>query len=198
MKQKIVTAVGAVHEWWIDHLWIDLVLVVLVTGAHGLVVALTGRFDVLGWLPATDRRGVYSAAAIVISLVAALSGVAVGQTGSAKGSRIAHIKREAGDQLAATWRSIYRGALTAALIAVMALALDSTARHPQGYNGNVARWAFEFGLGLAIMKFLRLSTLFHATLLGAARDDADDDNRLAEAPTFDEDWFDRQRERAGL
>ena len=77
--------------------------------AHLALVVFTGKFDVLGWASGSDRRAVYSAAAVVVSVIGTLSGIAVGQLGSSKGDRTSALKRDAGRKLAASWRSIFRG-----------------------------------------------------------------------------------------
>lgn len=50
--------VRPIREFWIDHRWMDLFIAGFVVGIHALVVWLTGRFDLLSWSEASDRRGV--------------------------------------------------------------------------------------------------------------------------------------------
>lgn len=173
------------YDWWIDHRWADLAAAILIAGGYGLVVWRTGRFDVLAWLLPGDRRSLYSAFAVVISLTGAMSSVAVSQLASAKGPRAMALKKGAGDDLAKSWRSIYVGAMGAALLAVLALALDST-QQPQalGYNAVVARWAFLMGLSLGIMKFSRLTALFQPVITSSVKDDAESDE-VEEAPALE-------------
>lgn len=197
--QHAAEARDGVREWYLSHRWFDLTAAVVATTVYAVIVWWSGRFDVLAWSPAADRRTVYTATAVVISLVGALSGVAVGQVGSAKGPRMAYLKRHAGGELAASWRGIYRGVLLAALLALTALVLDRSVPGEGDHNAVVARWAFLFGLALALTKFARLSALFHDTILGAAQDDASaSEPDVLPAPVFDEEWFKQQSQSTSL
>lgn len=173
------------YDWWIEHRWADLAVAFLVTGGYGFVVWRTGRFDMLAWLLPGDRRGLYSAFAVVISLTGAMSSVAVSQLASAKGPRAMALKKGAGDDLAKSWRSIYVGAMGAALLAVLALALDSTQQPPAaGHNAAVARWVFLIGLSLGIMKFSRLTALFQPVITSSVKDDAES-GEVEESPALE-------------
>lgn len=177
--------IAPVREFWIDQRWTDLLVATIVVGVHGAVVWRTGRFDLLNWVDASDRRGVYSAFAVVVSLTGALSGVAVSQLGSAKGPRAKALKRDVGRDLARSWRSIYVGSMGAALLALVALALDSTkaipaGQTPVGYNATVAQWTFEFAVVFAIVRFARLTTIFEPMISALAKDDIDPDEEALE------------------
>lgn len=173
-QQRRVTA--PVHEFWIDHRWTDLAIAAVVVGIHGIVVWRTGRYDLLSWVEASDRRGAYSAFAVVVSLTGAFGGVAISQLGSAKGPRAKALKKQVGTDLARSWRAIYVGSLGAALIAILALLLDSTTPGP-GHNTAVARWAFEFAVAFAVMRFARVAALFEPMITAFAKDDADPDEK---------------------
>lgn len=165
---------GNIYDWWIDHRWADLLVTGATVGAYGLIVWKTGRFDVLDWLTPGDRRGLYGAFAVVVSLTGAMSGVAVSQLASAKGPRAMALKKFGGNELARSWRSIYSGAMAAALLAVLALALDGTQAPPQaGYNAVVAQWSFLVGLVLGVVKFGRLTALFQPVITSSVKDDAE-------------------------
>lgn len=170
-----------VHDWWISHRWSDLGISTIAVGVYGAAIWYWGRYDVLSWLSAADRRGLYSAFAVVVSLTGALSGVAVAQLASAKGPRAMALKKAAGDELAKSWRSIYAGAMGAALLAVLALALDASQPSPVGHNALVARWAFLFGLALGVVKFSRLTALFQPVITASVKDDSESDD-VEEAP----------------
>lgn len=91
------------------------------------------------------------------------------------------LKKAAGDELAKSWRSIYAGAMGAALLAVLALALDASQPSPVGHNALVARWAFLFGLALGVVKFSRLTALFQPVITASVKDDSESDD-VEEAP----------------
>jgi uncharacterized membrane protein len=174
-----------IHDWWIDHRWADLLVTALVVGGYGIVVWRTGRFDMLGWLTPSDRRGLYGAFAVVVSLTGAMSSVAVGQLASAKGPRATTLKKAGGPELAKSWRSIYVGAMGAALLALLALALDSTQSVPAaGHAAVIARWSFLVGLVLATTKFARLTALFQPVITASVKDDAESDD-VDEAPALE-------------
>lgn len=172
------------HDWWIDHRWADLTVTGIVVGAYALIVWRTGRFDVLGWLGPGDRRSLYSAFAVVVSLTGTMSSVAVSQLASAKGPRAMALKKVAGSELAKSWRSIYMGAMGAALLALLALCLDGTqGANDSGHNAAVAQWAFLTGLAVGIMKFLRLVALFQPVITSSVKDDAEsEESEEAPAP----------------
>lgn len=183
----------SVRAFWVDHRWTDLCIAALLIGGHGVIVWRTGRFDVLDWLAAADRRGLYGAFAVVVSLTGALSGVAIGQLGSAKGPRAKALKLYGGKELAGNWRSIYVGAMGAALLALVALALDGTSPPPNGHNAVVAMWAFEFGVVLGITKFARLTALFEPMISAFVKDDADPEEApLAAALEIDPAAYDKR------
>lgn len=174
-----------IREYWIDHRWTDICVAGVAVGIHGIVVWRTGRYDLLDWVGASDRRGAYSAFAVVVSLTGAFGGVAISQLGSAKGPRATALKKLVGQDLARSWRSIYVGSLSAALIAICALILDSTTPVP-GHNAAVARWAFEVAVVFAVMRFARVAALFEPMIAAFAKDDADpDEEPLASALAVD-------------
>lgn len=177
--------VAPIREFWIDHRWTDVCVAGVVVGIHGIVVWQTGRYDLLSWVGASDRRGAYSAFAVVVSLTGAFGGVAISQLGSAKGPRAKALKKLVGRDLARSWRSIYVGSLGAALVAIVALMLDSTTPIP-GHNAAVARWAFEVAIVFSVMRFARVAALFEPMINAFAKDDADpDEEPLAPALTVD-------------
>lgn len=200
LRERVVTPI---REFWIDHRWTDLLIAGFVVGIHALVVWRTGRFDVLSWSEAADRRGVYSAFAVVVSLTGALSGVAVSQLGSAKGPRAKALKRDVGKDLARSWRSIYVGSMGAALLAIIALMLDSTkaipaGQSPVGHNALVAQWIFEFAIVYATMRFTRLTAIFEPMISAFAKDDVDpDEEPLEPALSVDPVALDARRRAAG-
>lgn len=193
MRQKLKGLPSTARDWWFNHPFADWILAGGITTAHGLVVWRTGSFDFLGWAAPSDRRGAYSAAAVVISLTGTFGSAAVSQLGSGKGDRIVALKREAGRELADSWRSIFLGAFVAALIAIVALVLDVAEPSGVGHNAAVARWAFEFGLLLAVWRFLRLGALFHPVIVSSALDDADSKAPVRAKVDVDVDYMTRRK-----
>ena len=167
--------VSSARDYWFDHLWVDLLFSGLVVGGHLTIVTLSGRLDVLSLASLDERRGLYSASAVVVSLIGAFSGVAIGQVASGKGARIRALKSAAAKPLANSWRSIYLAAILAAFMALLCLAVDVKAREGGAAAPFVARWLFEFGLVYCGTKFVRLMALFHPIIESSAKDDAESD-----------------------
>lgn len=194
-RERLVTPM---REFWIDHRWSDMCMAGAVVGVHGLVVWCSGRFDLLTWVEAVDRRGAYSAFAVVVSLTGAFSGVAVSQLGSAKGPRAKALKRDVGKELARSWRSIYIGSLCAALLALIALLLDSTKPGASGPNAVIAQWMFEFAVIFAVLRFTRLTALFEPMITAFAKDDSDPDEKpLAPPLLVDQSALEARRRATG-
>ena len=178
------------RDAWIDHLWVDLVIVGLVVFIHASLVIVLPATDVLGNALPADRRATYSATAVVVSLLGSLSSVAISQLGSAKGWRAVALKEQASEKLARQWRSVFRTGMLSALLSLLALLLD-----PSVVTTSVVavavRWLFEAGVLLALVKFLRLSALFTEVLVLTGKDAADGDleaEKLALAPVLDPAW----------
>jgi len=180
--------VERIREAWINHLSSDLLIAAGIIVVHGVLVLLSGAGDLLGDASPSDRRGVYTSAAIVVSLLASFTGVAIGQLGSAKGSRAKALKSGAPLELARNWTSIFRWGLFAALLAVFGLLVDPST-HTDAVLPVVARWLFEAGLVTAVIKFLRAGSLFRDVMEITSRDaiDDDDDKKHA-APIISERW----------
>lgn len=192
---------GAVRDFWVDHLWLDYVIAASLLGLHLAGVIWWQWPDPLGAASAPDRRAVYSAAAIVVSLLGSFSAVAIGQLSSAKGARADALREVGGTDLAKNWRGIFRTAMLCALVALFALLLDpsipSTAPEPEP-TPIIIRWIFEACLLLAVVRFVRLSALFVEVLEVASLADASGAKPLASAPTPDPKWAERRRAANGL
>lgn len=192
---------ASIRDFWIDRIWLDYVIAAAVVGAHLLAIQLWPWLDVFAAASAPDRRAVYSAAAIVVSLLGSFSAVAIGQLSAAKGERADDLRNAGGTDLARNWRSVFRTAMLCALIAIIALLLDPsvppavTATTPKEVAPEIIRWVFEAALILAIVRFVRLSALFVEVLEVAALGDANGSKPLAGAPRPDPDWAKRRRER---
>lgn len=186
-------ATSAVRAFWLDHIWSDFVLAVLLILTHAIVIHFWSPADLLGNAAPADRRSVYSAAALVVSLLGSFSAVAISQLSNAKGDRAAALKQQAGDQLARNWRSIYRWSMLAALLALVALLIDPST-HTEAVAPVIARVAFEFGMVISIVKFVRLSALFFEILNVATLDDKSPAAGKAPAPGVNPKLLERARE----
>lgn len=183
---------SSVRDFWFDHLWIDLVLAAGLVAAHLVVVVTTGNLDILAVASLDERRSLYSSSAVVVSLMGAFSGVAIGQVASGKGARIRALKSAAARPLADSWRSIYLAAIASACLALLSLAVDV-----KGLEGGtpapfVTRWLFELGLVYCGVKFFRLMTLFHPIIESSAKDDAESDSGPKPALVPTPNWRDRR------
>ncbi|GAA4481794.1 hypothetical protein [Microbacterium panaciterrae] len=199
MRDATMKAAANVRDFWIDRIWLDYLITVAILGAHLLLIQWWPWLDILAAASAPDRRAVYSAVAIVVSLLGSFSAVAIGQLSSAKGERADILREAGGADLAHNWRSVFRTALLCALIAIFGLLLDPsnpptvTAASPQPLTPEIIRWVFEAGLILAIVRFVRLSALFVEVLDVASRGGSDAPGRLAAPPVPDPDWAKRRR-----
>ncbi|MBS1896965.1 MAG: hypothetical protein JSS88_06240 [Actinobacteria bacterium] len=183
-----------IRDFWIDRIWLDYIIAAGIVGAHLLALQWWPWVDIFAAASAPDRRAVYSAAAIVVSLLGSFSAVAIGQLSSAKGERADRLREAGGADLARNWRSVFRTAMLCALIGIVALLLDPsvppavTAANPQNPAPEIIRWVFEAGLVLAIVRFVRLSALFVEVLEVAALGDSGTSAKLAAPPVPSPDW----------
>lgn len=199
MRKAKAKAAAGVRDFWIDRIWLDFLIAAAIVGVHLLLIQRWPWLDILAAASAPDRRAVYSAVAIVVSLLGSFSAVAIGQLSSAKGERADMLREAGGADLARNWRSVFRTALLCALIAIFGLLLDPssppavTATNPQPVTPEIIRWIFEAGLILAIVRFVRLSALFVEVLEVASFGGADAPGKLAAPPVPDPDWAKRRR-----
>ncbi|SDP11916.1 hypothetical protein SAMN04487788_2191 [Microbacterium testaceum StLB037] len=187
---------SAARDLWLDRIWVDYPLSVAVVAVHLAVVGLWPWLDVLGTASAPDRRAVYSAAAIVVSLLGSFSAVAIGQMSSAKGARADALREAGGPDLAKNWRSIFRTALLCALVALTALLLDPSVppvTNEPPLTPVIVRWVFELALVLAVVRFLRLSALFVEVMQVASMGDASGTAGPVDAPRPNPEWARRHR-----
>lgn len=192
-------ALTSIRDFWIDRIWLDYVIAAVIVGAHFAAVRTWPWLDILATASAPDRRAVYSATAIVVSLLGSFSAVAIGQLSSAKGVRADALREMGGPDLAKNWRSIFRTALLCALVALVALLLDPSV--PPVLPANVEpplapvviRWMFEATLVLAIVRFVRLSALFVEVMEVASMGNGSGTEVLAEPPTPSIDWARRRK-----
>lgn len=192
-------AMERIRDFWIDRIWLDYFIAAAIVGVHLLLIQWWPWLDILAAASAPDRRAVYSAVAIVVSLLGSFSAVAIGQLSSAKGERADMLREAGGADLARNWRSVFRTALLCALIAIFGLLLDPsspaavTAASPQPLTPEIIRWVFEAGLILAIIRFVRLSALFVEVLEVASLGSSDAPVKLAAPPVPDPNWAKQRR-----
>jgi hypothetical protein len=188
MRHRLSYVRDRLRESWINHLWLDGAIALVLVGIHLVVVAWLQVGDILGDAAPTDRRGVYSSAAVVVSLLASFSGIAIGQLGSAKGSRAVALKSQVAKDLASNWSSIFRAGLVAAVVAVAALLLDPSSQTTSSVPV-VARWAFELALVTSVVKFLRASALFRDVMQITALDAGEkEETAKLPAPEIGRQW----------
>ncbi|WP_143459206.1 hypothetical protein [Leifsonia sp. ALI-44-B] len=190
---KLKAMSSGIRDFWLDHIWTDLVIAGALVTIHLLCVGTWSQVDILGAALPADRRSVYSATAIVVSLLGSFTGIAIGQLSSAKGNRADALRSQGADILARNWRSVFRAAMLSALVAIIALLLDPS-KSPEGWLPVAVRWAFELTLLIAVVKFVRLSSLFFEVLMVAAKSAEDDKpNKLAPAPEVSKYWANKQQ-----
>ena len=185
---------ASVRDFWIDRIWLDYGIAVAIVGVHFVAAQAWPWVDIVGGASTPDRRAVYSATAIVVSLLGSFSAVAIGQLSSARGARADALREAGGTDLAKNWRSIFRTALLCALIALTALLIDPSIPPALPANAEpplapiIIRWLFEVALVLAIVRFIRLSALFVEVMEVASMGDAGGSSELADPPTPNPDW----------
>ena len=182
----------AVRGFWIDRIWLDYLIAGLPVGLYYVGVVSWSWLDVFSWAAPTDRRSVYSAAAVVVSLLGSFSSVAIGQLSSARGERADLLRRAGGRDLSRNWRSVFRAALLCALVALGALLVDPSSPDSAGCVSMAFRWLFQVSLALAVVRFVRLSALFVDVLDVASSDGEVDVNREVPSPVVDPKWESRR------
>lgn len=181
------SAMSSLRNFWIDRLWVDVALVGVFMSVHAALVISLPAFDVLGNSLPADRRGVYTSTAIVVSLLASFSGVAIGQVSSAKGDRADALRTLGGKALAQNWRSIFLAGMASAVMAIFALLLDPSAVTP-AVLPVVVRWLFEAALLFALVKFVRLSSLFSEVLTLSALSAKEEDEVVHDEIRPNPEW----------
>ncbi|MFJ6454002.1 hypothetical protein [Paenarthrobacter sp. NPDC091669] len=184
MKARLVAA----KDYWIDHLWLDILLSCFVVGVHVMLTISASGYDFMSYASRDERRALYSSTAVVVSLLGAFSGVAIAQASSGKGERVTTLKKHGAKSLANNWRSIYLSAIFAAAMALTCLAVDLEGGGIAAWLPIFARWIFEYSLVLCGVKFLRLISIFHPIIESAALDDAEKSDEKAPAVELHAKW----------
>ncbi|MDI5937191.1 MULTISPECIES: hypothetical protein [unclassified Micromonospora] len=144
--------------FWSDHPNVDLALCLLFVGGHAFVVYKLGHGNVLHWADQSQRLAIYSAGAGVMSLIAGFAGTAIAAYGSSSGPVVTALRSAHGEKIRSNWRNLTRYLLTAAVLCLVAMAIDSKTT-PRG-----SQWVFEAALAIAVAKFSRLAFLFDLIL----------------------------------
>lgn len=176
-------ALSSLVAWWIDRRWLDFTLVLVLVGAHYFASEKWSKLDVFGFTEAADRRQAYAAAAILVGLIGAFSGVGIAQLASSTSRRIDKLKELHADELVANWLSIYRGALLSGLVAIICLVLDVKAND---WGTKWAPWMFEAGVVFSVLKFARLGELFRPVITSNLR--SEDEEAPGPELAFNKDW----------
>lgn len=181
---------GKMWRGWLSRSGADLLIVPVLLGLHLL---LTWAFEyptLLGGIPVTDRPGLYSAAAVVVSLTGTLASVTVAQFLGGRGERMLYLKKRFPGSLAKTWRAIFLGSVVSVVLFLTAYGFDS---RTTGWH--IGTWLFEAGAILAALRFVRLAMLFGTLVEVIVLDDTDP---LA-GPSFEfnPDFFEEPKAAAG-
>jgi hypothetical protein len=167
-KHKALRPFVRAGRRWLSHSWVDLFIIVLVPSTHFALQLAWDFPDLLHTVPASRRPGLYGAASMVVSLAGTLASVTVVQYLSNRGDRMRELKRLYPRSLASTWRGVFIGSVSAAVLFLVAYALDSR----DNANG-LGVWIFEVGVVLALLRFIRLAILFGELIQIIVLDDTD-------------------------
>jgi hypothetical protein len=176
---------SGVTDWWSEATWIDYGLAFLIVGAHVLIVEQTGHGDWLRWSDSAQRLTVYGTGAVVISIIGALSTIAVAVYLAAGGERARAVRLHYPSALRRNWRALIIATGLTAGLCLVAQALDT------GKDPRSARFVFEFAMVVASLRFIRLVWLFNAMIRIADRDLTD--RSRGPAPDLDDSWSRRIR-----
>ncbi|MFE7500054.1 hypothetical protein ACFU6O_13200 [Streptomyces albidoflavus] len=166
---SLVEAVRRVLNGWRSHPATDWLLTAAVLGGHGLLVALTGRGDILGAPEREQRLTIYTTGATVVALVGSFVTAAIAQYASASGRRM-RVLRTA-PHLASQFRRNWVSVLSATLL-ISGTCLLATVLDTKSDPGNV-HWAVEGALILGVARSYRLLWLFNAVIQASDKDLAD-------------------------
>ncbi|MFI8850967.1 hypothetical protein ACIGW3_12395 [Streptomyces sp. NPDC053499] len=148
----------------------DWPIVLLLTGLHLTVVALTGSGDLLGRPGREQRLEIYTTGATVVAVVGGFATAAIAQYAAASGRRMRALRatERLAAQLRRNWLSVLSATLLIAGVCLLAIILDVTERDPGGVH-----WMVEAALFLGFLRAYRLLWLFHTVIIATDRDLAD-------------------------
>lgn len=140
-----------------DHPSVDTLAAVAAVGFFALVRYLTNLPDPLLTMAVSERRDLYSWAAIVVSLLATLVTVSMSQA-LAPGSRMQQLVEEHSGDLSRAWAQMFSTSLVVVLISLGSLTLDARGR--PSWASHLSTLAFVFAIAWVSARFLRASWLF--------------------------------------
>jgi hypothetical protein len=169
MPGLVETARGLLQGWRSRPVT-DWLVGAVVVGGHGLLVALTGRGDILGAPDREQRLAVYTTGATVVALIGSFVTAAIAQYASATGRRMRVLRTapHLASQFRRNWVSILSATLLVSAVCLLAIVLDTTEADPGGVH-----WAVEGALVLGAARAYRLLWLFNAVIQASDRDLAD-------------------------
>ncbi|MGW2566890.1 hypothetical protein [Streptomyces sp. NPDC001537] len=167
---SLVETVREVLHRWRSRPAADWLVTAAVLGAHGLLVALTGRGDILGAPDRGQRLQIYTTGATVVALVGSFVTAAISQYAAATGRRMRALRTAAhlASQFRRNWVSILSATLLISGVCLLATALDTTEADPGGVH-----WVVEAVLLLGVARSYRLLWLFDAVIKATDLDLAD-------------------------
>ncbi|MEU2304851.1 hypothetical protein [Streptomyces misionensis] len=168
--QRLVETARRVLQRWRSRPAVDWLLTAVVLGVHGLLVALTGRGDILGAPGREQRLTFYTTGATVVALVGSFVTAAIAQYASSTGRRMRVLRTapHLASQFRRNWVSVLSATLLISAVCLLATALDTTETDPGGVH-----WAAEGVLVLGAVRAYRLLWLFNAVIQVTDRDLAD-------------------------
>lgn len=147
-----------VADWWLERVWPDLALVVVVTGLH---FALFRWWDwdhmnfAVSKIDPEQRRFIYVGLATVAALVAGSNNTAVGSYVSSAGDVMKEIRVKHGAAMRRGLRSNGLWLWAVAVVSLVCIALDPMdTAHPLRTRG--AAWIAEASILLVVAKYARL------------------------------------------
>ncbi|MGW0224491.1 hypothetical protein [Streptomyces tendae] len=169
MPGLVETALGLLRGWRSRPVT-DWLVAAAVVGGHGVLVALTGRGDILGAPDRQQRLAVYSTGATVVALIGSFVTAAIAQYASATGRRMRVLRTapHLASQFRRNWVSILSATLLVSAVCLLAIVMDTTETDPGGVH-----WAVEGALVLGAARAYRLLWLFNAVIQASDRDLAD-------------------------
>ncbi|MFE2744282.1 hypothetical protein ACFXKX_07945 [Streptomyces scopuliridis] len=179
MASLVETARGLLHGWR-SRPAADWLLTAVALGGHGLLVALTGRGDILGVPGREQRLTIYTTGATVVALVGSFVTAAIAQYVSATGRRMRVLRTapHLASQFRRNWVSILSATLFISGVCLLATALDTTEADPGGVH-----WAVEGVLILGAARAYRLLWLFNSVIQATDRDLADSPQPTTQHPS---------------
>ncbi|WP_242488692.1 hypothetical protein [Streptomyces sp. DSM 110735] len=168
--QRLVETARRLLQRWRSRPAADWLLTAVVLGGHGLLVALTGRGDILGAPGREQRLTIYTTGATVVALVGSFVTAAIAQYASATGRRMRVLRTapHLASQFRRNWVSVLSATLLISGVCLLATALDTTETDPGGVH-----WAVEGVLILGAVRAYRLLWLFNSVIQVTDRDLAD-------------------------